>query len=81
MYADPAKRAGPVLRAGLTDVLVTGIEIRWINTKAKPIGMPAKPVAAPFDVVPMMMKRKKKVARNSVTKQDPRAYLPGLRSP
>src|SRR6266849_9079962 len=81
MYSPPANRAGPVLRAGLTEVLVTGIDTRWIKVKARPIGMPAKPVAAPFDVVPMMMKRKKKVITTSSTKQLPRPYLPGLKSP
>src|SRR5271163_407434 len=57
----PANNAGPVLRAGLTEVLVTGIETRWISVSARPIGIPAKPAAAPFDVVPMMMNRKKNV--------------------
>ncbi len=54
-YSPPAKRAGPVLRAGLTEVLVIGIEIRWMSVSARPIGMPANPLAAPFDVVPTMM--------------------------
>ena len=48
IYAPPANSAGPVLRAGLTEVLVTGIDTRWIKVSARPIGMPAKPVAAPF---------------------------------
>src|SRR3954466_6630794 len=78
---DGPKRAGPVLRAGFTEVLVTGIEIRWINVRARPIGMPAKPTAAPFDVVPTMMNTKKKVSRASVTKQAGRLYFPGLRLP
>src|SRR6516162_2502798 len=81
IYSPPANSAGPVLRAGLTEVLVTGIETRWIKVSARPIGMPAKPAAAPFDVVPMMTKRKKKVITISVIKQLPRLYLPGLRSP
>src|SRR5215471_9676017 len=68
-YSPPANRAGPVLRAGLTEVLVIGIEIRWMSVSAKPIGMPANPVAAPFDVVPMMMNRKKKVSSSSAKKQ------------
>ena len=42
-YSPPANSAGPVLRAGLTEVLVTGIETRWISVRARPIGMPAKP--------------------------------------
>src|SRR5436190_24114080 len=81
MYSPPANRAGPVLRAGLTEVLVTGIETKWIRVSARPIGIPAKPVAAPFEVVPMMTKRKKNVSTISVIKQLPRPYLPGLRSP
>src|SRR5437764_4523640 len=81
IYSPPANSAGPVLRAGLTEVLVTGIETRWISVKARPIGIPAKPVAAPFDVVPMMMNRKKKVITISVKKQLPKPYLPGLSSP
>src|SRR6516164_5178575 len=81
IYSPPAKSAGPVLRAGLTDVLVTGIDTRWIKVRARPIGMPANPAAAPFDVVPTITKRKKKVITISVIKQLPRLYLPGLRSP
>src|SRR4051812_38019996 len=68
--APPTKRAGPVLRAGLTEVFVTGIEIRWIRVRARPIGMPAKPVAAPLEVVPMMIIRKTKVRTSSVRKQE-----------
>src|SRR6201999_2986258 len=60
IYSPPANNAGPVLRAGLTEVFVTGIDTRWIRVRARPIGIPAKPAAAPFDVVPTMMKRKKK---------------------
>jgi len=48
-YSPPAKIAGPVLRAGFTDVLVMGIEITWMRVSPSPIGMPAKLVAAPFD--------------------------------
>src|ERR1044071_2746931 len=43
--------------------------------------MPAKPLAAPFDVVPIMRNRKKKVASISVIKHAGSPYLPGLRSP
>ncbi len=42
----PTKSAGPVLRAGLTDVLVTGMLIRWISVSARPIASPAKPTGA-----------------------------------
>ena len=33
-------------RAGLTDVLVTGMPTRWIKTSTRPMGMPAKPTGA-----------------------------------
>ena len=58
-----------------------GIETRWMSVSASPIGMPAKPVAAPLDVVPMMISRKNMVSRNSATKQATMEYLPGLSSP
>ncbi len=37
----PANTATPVLRAGLTDVLVTGMEIRWIRVSPSPIAIAA----------------------------------------
>src|SRR5580704_14761644 len=80
-YSLPPNSAGPVLRAGLTDVLVTGIDTRWISVRASPIGNPANPAAAPLEVQPMMIIRKKKVIRTSITKHERRLYLPGLRSP
>ena len=39
------KNATPVERAGLTDVLEIGIEIRWIRVSARPIARPANPWA------------------------------------
>ena len=42
-----------------------GIVIRWIKVRHRPIGMPANPTAAPFDVEPMITNRKKKVATTS----------------
>ena len=73
--------AGPVLRAGLTDALVTGIRKRWMSVRHSPMGIPANPTAAPFDVVPMITYRKKKVATTSISKHETRLYFPGLRSP
>jgi len=35
-----------VLRAGFTDVAVTGMLIRWISVSAKPIAIGAKPLGA-----------------------------------
>ena len=52
-----------------------------MSVRQSPMGIPANPTAAPFEVVPMMTYKKKKVARTSITKQDVRLYLPGLRSP
>ena len=81
IYSPPANSAGPVLRAGLTEVLVTGIDTKWMMVSASPIGMPAKPAAAPLDVVPTMMKRKAKVITTSVMKLEVRLNLPGLSAP
>ena len=36
-----ANIAGPVLRAGLTDVFVTGMSIRWIKVRQNPMANPA----------------------------------------
>ena len=33
-------------RQGLTEVLVIGIEIRWIRVRARPMAIGAKPAAA-----------------------------------
>jgi hypothetical protein len=43
--------------------------------------MPANPTAAPFEVVPMITYRKKKVAMTSLKRHDISPYLLGLRSP
>jgi methyl-accepting chemotaxis protein len=48
----PANRAGPVLRAGFTEVLVTGMLIRWIRVSARPIAGGAKPTGARVWVAP-----------------------------
>ena len=42
----PAKSAGPMLRAGLTEVLVTGMLTRWISVSPNPI---AKARAGGYD--------------------------------
>ena len=51
----PSINAGPVLRAGLTDVLVTGIEIKWINVSPNPMAIGANPAGAFVDVAPKIM--------------------------
>src|SRR5690606_41367720 len=53
----PANRATPVDRAGFTEVLVTGMLIRWIRVRPRPIAIGAKPAGALLWVAPMMMTR------------------------
>ena len=64
----PANTATAVLRAGLTEVLVTGIEIRWIRVRPRPIASGAKPAGALPWVAPMMMNRNIAVITTSVTR-------------
>jgi hypothetical protein len=44
MWSPPANSAGPVERAGFTEVLVTGIEMRWMSVGARPIATGAVPL-------------------------------------
>src|SRR5947207_751124 len=46
----PTSKAGPVLRAGFTEVLVTGMLIRWIRVRVRPIASGAKPDGARVSV-------------------------------
>ena len=43
----PSNNAGPMLRAGLTDVPVMGMQAMWMSTSDKPMANPAK-LPAPF---------------------------------
>ena len=56
-----------MLRAGLTDVLVTGMLIRWMSVSARPMAMGAKPAGARLSVAPRMINRKNIVMTTSVT--------------
>jgi hypothetical protein len=56
-----------VLRAGLTDVFVTGMLIKWINVSARPIAMPANPTGALRCVAPRITIKNMKVMTSSVT--------------
>jgi len=40
----PTKNVGPVLQAGLTEVLVTGKPMRWISVSDRPMAIGAKPL-------------------------------------
>ena len=46
------KKATPVERAGLTEVLVIGMEMRWIRVSARPMAIGAKPAGARRSVAP-----------------------------
>ncbi len=46
------KIATAVLRAGLTEVLVTGMLIKWMRVSARPMAMGAKPAGACLSVAP-----------------------------
>src|SRR5690606_23089311 len=76
-----AKIAAPVDRAGLTDVLVTGMETRWISVRVSPIASGAKPALAFLAVVAKMTKTKKAVITVSMAAAAGRAYPAGESSP
>ena len=65
--APPTNNAGPVERAGFTDVFVTGIEIRWISVRHRPMAIGANPAGARLSVAPRMTNRKKNVITTSHT--------------
>ena len=48
----PANSAGPIERAGFTEVLVTGMLARWIRVSARPIAIGANPCGARVSVAP-----------------------------
>ncbi len=57
-----------MLRAGFTEVLVTGMPIRWMRVSARPIAIGAKPAGARRSVEPRITIRKKNVSTTSATK-------------
>ena len=73
----PTNNATPVLRAGFTDVFVTGILIKWINVKPKPIAIGANPCGARLSVAPRIISRNIKVITISVTRHAMSVYPPG----
>ena len=46
----PTNSATPVLRAGFTEVLVTGMLMRWIRVRHRPMAIGAKPAGARLSV-------------------------------
>ena len=63
-----ANKAWLVLRAGFTDVFVTGILIKWISVKPKPIAKPANPYGALECVAPKIIIKNINVITTSVIK-------------
>ena len=56
-----------MLRAGFTEVLVTGMLIRWMSVSPRPMAMGAKPCGARSSVAPRMMSRNMNVITTSAT--------------
>ena len=68
-------------RAGLTDVLVIGMLIRWINVSVKPMDNPAKSGDDALSVEPNITIKKTKVSTVSVISAGHKPYLSGDKSP
>ena len=54
-----------MLRAGFTEVLVTGIPTRWMSVSASPIASGAKPAGARGSVAPRITNRNTAVSTSS----------------
>lgn len=77
----PTKIAWLVLRAGFTDVLVTGILIKWISVSPSPIERPAKYLGAFECVDPSIIIRNINVIAISQMRAAAMLYPPGECSP
>ena len=73
----PTNSAGPVLRAGFTEVFVTGMETRWISVRPSPMASGANPAGALPWVEPMMMNRNTAVMTNSMSESSAKPVLAG----
>ncbi|MCY1372510.1 hypothetical protein D9M69_597200 [compost metagenome] len=76
-----ANRAAAAERAGLTDVLLIGIEIRWIRVRERPMAIGAKPDGTADEVEPRMTMRKNAVSTISAINAAVRLKPPGDNSP
>ena len=78
----PANRAGPILRAGLTEVPVIGIQTMWTKTNVRPMASPAN-LGAEFSlaVVPSTTNTKIKVNTASAINAGTSAASPKLFAP
>ncbi len=77
----PSSRAGPVLRAGFTDVLVTGMLIRWMSVRQRPMATGASMAGARLSVAPRITKTNISVMTISVSSPEARVWPPGERAP
>ncbi len=77
----PTMRAGPRLRAGLTDVPVIGIPMRWTTVRLKPMTMPAVAAFAVLLVAPSTAKTNRAVRMTSVRKAPPALMWMWLAAP
>jgi hypothetical protein len=66
----PTYRATPVLRAGFTEVFVTGILIKWIKVSPNPIAIGANPWGARLSVAHRIIIKNISVIATSVTKAE-----------
>ena len=66
-----------MLRAGFTEVFVTGMLMRWISVRQSPMAMPAKPAGARLCVTPRITIRNMNVMTASVIADATKLYLPG----
>ena len=77
----PTNRAGARLRAGFTEVLSTGMLMRWMSVSARPMASGARPAGARLSVTPWITSRKKKVSSSSMTIAASIVYPAGEWSP
>lgn len=56
-----------MLRAGFTDVFVTGMLMRWINVKPRPMAMGANPWGARPSVAPSRLPKDQPIPQIQVT--------------
>ena len=66
MAQSPTNTATPVLRAGFTEVCVTGMLIKWMRVRHKPMAIGANPCGARLSVAPRMTRRNIMVMTTSV---------------
>ena len=66
----PTNTATPVLRAGFTEVFVTGMLIKWIRVSPSPMARGAKPCGARLSVAPRMMSKNIIVMTTSVIRPE-----------